>query len=157
MYSVTVSWYSVCWLKNSLFARRIIWWPQRFYIVITACRGFCLLHRIEFMVEKRFCLFRLAGSSKPIKFSHKYLNQAIFASYIPVYFLARLLNHWNWTLCELSVFMSCPLRSFFRLSKIRTYTLKRPLPSLRNIHFSPWGSIIVQDQNKSKRTTASCF
>ena len=89
----TVSWYSVCWLKNSLFAHRIIWWPQRFNIVITTCLGFCLLHRIEFMVEKRFCLFRLVSSSKPIKFSHKYLNQATFASYIPIHFLALLLNH----------------------------------------------------------------
>ena len=52
------------------------------YIVITTCLGFCLLHRIDFMMEKRFCLFRLAGSSKPIKFSHKSLNQATFASYI---------------------------------------------------------------------------
>ena len=52
------------------------------YIVITTCLGFCLLHRIDFMMEKRFCLFRLTGSSKPIKFSHKSLNQATFASYI---------------------------------------------------------------------------
>ena len=89
--------YSVL-IQSTLIKKFTLWAPyymmaSAVYIVITTCRGFCLLHRIEFMMEKRFCLFRLAGSSKPIKFSHKYLNRATFASYIPVHFLALLLNH----------------------------------------------------------------